>query len=215
VTLLELAGEFSREHARLWRRALWIRGIALLALIGGWIMAAFGGAGFAWLLALAAVLMVGSWFGSARWRELLSLLGPALDPATSLEDVPALLEIARRLELAPISTGVGPDGTRLWPLTDRQRALSVQLARLLPRLDADEAASLTPEQRRWLRAALGRSIGRVDPAFGREFLIAALLTLGAAEERPARGVARALSQHPEVRVRVAATECLDALEARQ
>jgi hypothetical protein len=214
MTLLELAEEISREHRRLVRRMIVLNVLAALSLIGGWLLVALGigGTGFAWLLALAAVLMVGSWLGSARWRTLLSALGPLLREELSPQDAPALLEIARRLELAPISPGVGPDGSRLWPLTDRQRELSAQLARLLPRLDPDEAASLTPEQRRWLQGTLSRSVGRVDPAFGREFLIAALLTLGAARERPAQGVARALSHHPEVRVRTAATECLAALK---
>ncbi len=210
MTLLELAEEISREHTRLVRRMVFLSVVAVLALLGGWLLAALGvgGTGFAWLLALAAVLMVCSWLGSARWRELLSALGPLLREPLSPADIPALLEIARRLELAPISPGVGPDGSRLWPLTDRQRELSAVLAKLLPRLDTEEAAALTSEQRRWLQGTLSRSVGRVDPAFGREFLIAALLTLGAARERPAQGVARALSRHPELRVRVAATECL-------
>ncbi len=214
MTLLELAGEISREHTRLVRRMVLLSVVAILALLAGCLLVALGvgGTGFAWLLALAAVLMVCSWLGSARWRELLGTLGRTLREPLSPADIPALLEIARRLELAPISMGVGPDGSRFWPLTDRQRELSAVLAKLLPRLDTEEAAALTPEQRRWLQGTLSRSVGRVDPAFGREFLIAALLTLGAARERPAQGVARALSHHPELRVRVAATECLAEME---
>ncbi|MGC4047329.1 MAG: hypothetical protein QM758_26310 [Armatimonas sp.] len=78
--------------------------------------------------------------------------------------------MARRLELAPILPGVGPDGTRHWPVADRQRATFAALARLLPRLEEGQAAALHPAQRRWLAVSLERAGARPDTALGRELL---------------------------------------------
>ena len=186
MTLVELSEALGQEHARLARRAAWLRGIAMVCILLGWGLAGIGVNGFAWLLALAAVLMVASWFGSLRWRDLLVAMGPELANAESTTEVGQLLDIAQWLELAPILPGVGPDGTRHWPATDRQRATSAALARLLPRLDDTQIAALQPAQRHWLTTTLERAGSRPDVSSGQELLIAGLLTLGTARDSRAR-----------------------------
>lgn len=212
MTLTELAEELGQEHARLARRAAWLRGAALFCIFLGWGLAGMGISGFAWILALASVLLVASWFGSGRWRDLLVALGPELAEVENVNEVGALLEVARCLELAPILPGVGPDGTRHWPATDRQRATLAALARLLPRLDEAQATALRPMQRRWLVGTLERIGERPDSSVGKELLIAGLLTLGTARDNQVRTAARGLRNHVEPRVRLAAVECLAALE---
>ena len=212
ATLAELSGALAAEHGRLVRRARRFYALALLCAAGGLILLGAGsGTAFAWPFALASVLMMCGWCGSRRWRETLAALGPRIAGADSLHDISPLLEIGRRLELAPIHAGVGPDGTRHWPATDRTRAVALALGRLLPRLDDAEAAALTLEQRRWLERCLLRAGGRVDPIFGADFLVGTLLTLGTARDPSALAAARTLRHHRDPRVRAAASEYLRAL----
>lgn len=204
ISLAELAAALQIEHARLVRRAWRLYALAMASVVVAILWAGIGGPGYGLLLALAALLSMGAWAGSTRWRTLLALLGPLVSQADDVADIDALLDIGRCLELAPIFPTPGPDGTRCYPCADRTREVATALGRLLPRLDG----TLAPSRRRYLERCVIRASGRVDPHFGPEFLIGALLILGPTSDgRVWRAVER-LQGHHDVRVRGAAGECL-------
>lgn len=207
-SLKGLASALENEHARLVRRAWRLYGLATASVVVAILWGGIGGPGYALLLALAALLAMGAWLGSTRWRSLLTELGPAISGAGDVADIDALLDIGRFLELAPIFARLGPDGTRTYPCADRTREVTGALGRLLPRLELAEARALSSPRRRYLERCVIRSGGRVDPHFGPEFLVGALLTLGpTGDGRVWRAVER-LKGHHDVRVRGAASECL-------
>ena len=105
----------------------------------------------------------------------------------------ALLDLGAVVENVP----------RGWKGNALRGALDERLVRLLPRLEPEEAALLSPEQRAQLRRMLGRL--RDYP----ESCVALLLALGTARDREAQTEARLLIvKHPSDRVRAAAQECL-------
>ena len=214
LSLAGLAAALEIEHTRLVRRAWWLYGLATACVVVAVLWGGSGGPGYALLLALAALLGMGAWLGSARWRTLLIALGPPVFHADRVGDIDALLDIGRFLELAPIFLTLGPDGTRTYPCSDRTREVTLALGRLLPRLELAEARAMTFERRRYLERCVIRSGGRVDPHFGPEFLVAALLTLGpTGDARVWRAVER-LKRHHDIRVCGAASECLRLLGKR-
>ena len=93
-------------------------------------------------------------------------------------------------------------------LSGMTTALQIEHVRLVRRAWRLYALALAPSRRRYLERCVIRASGRVDPHFGPEFLIGALLTLGPTSDGRVWRTVERLQGHHDVRVRGAAGECL-------
>jgi hypothetical protein len=111
-------------------------------------------------------------------------------------------EIHERESLEPLChAAMLLDGKKRRWEQEIEEAIRSAIARLLPRLSADDAALLSDDVRQFLLTAI--TDNRHD-----DLTIAALLTLGSAKEEAARPLAESLSASLIERTREAALECL-------